>query len=65
MKRLFIAIKKNDLETVKTLIEEGADVNVRDGFGSIPLHYAAFHNYLEIVKYLVEKWSNVKQLATL
>jgi len=63
---LFESVRKANLFVVKTLVEGGADVNVRDSGSdegweySYPLLYkAADSNNLEIVKYLVEKGANI------
>ena len=42
------------LNIVKCLIENGADINVKNHMGWTPLHLAAGYGYLEIVKYLIE-----------
>jgi ankyrin repeat protein len=51
---LHIASVFGNLEAVKILIENGADVNVLNNNGSNPLHYAASRDRLEIVKLLVK-----------
>jgi len=49
------AIKNNDLETVKQIINfDNAIVNEPDERGEKPLYYAADKGFLPIVKYLVE-----------
>lgn len=54
---LLTAIKSNDqsLETVRLLVENGADVNRGDVSGWTPLHEACSKGDLELVKYLVSK----------
>jgi ankyrin repeat protein len=48
------------LAAVKYLVEEhGADVNVRDGWGYTPLHYAAVHGENDLIEYLVSKGADV------
>lgn len=54
--QLVYAVSKNDLKYIKSLIENGADVNVYLG---APLRNAALFGYLEIVKYLVEKGADI------
>lgn len=44
---------------VKILIENGADVNLKDKRGSTPLYWAAFRNNFEIAKMLLEKGADV------
>ncbi len=49
------ASKSGNLELVKFLIEEGADVNAPDEVGMTPLHLAAKHGHSEVVKLLIQK----------
>jgi len=44
---------------VKNAIRWGADIHARDKEAKTPLFYAARHNNLEMVKFLVEKGANV------
>ena len=52
-------IQLGDYDTVKLLIEEGADVNQKST-GLTPLMFAARHNKVEIVKLLIENGANLK-----
>ena len=51
---LHVAADNGDLDLVKRLVTEGADINRRTRFGYTPLDYAARSGHLEIAKYL---WS--------
>lgn len=42
------------IDSVKFLVELGADVNKKDRFGWAPLHYAASEGYDDICRYLLE-----------
>jgi ankyrin repeat protein len=53
-----MSIVKGDIETVKKLIELGADVNKKSN-GMTPAMYAAKFNKVEILKLLVEHGANV------
>lgn len=46
---LFMAIKNNHLPCVSTLIDFGADLNQPLRNGLLPLHYAAYKGYAEII----------------
>jgi len=47
------AVKSENLQTVRTLIKQGADVNVKAGDGSTPLLQAVDYGNLEIARALV------------
>jgi len=49
-----------DTETVKYLIEIGADVNSETKFGETPLHFACYQGCLELVKILVDNGANLE-----
>ncbi len=50
---LHIAVKLRQPDTVKLLVENGADVDVQDGNGQTPLHYAIAQNLRETAIYLI------------
>ncbi len=54
-----MAIVKGDLETVKKMIELGADVN-KKSIGMTPAMYAAKYNKVEILKLLISRGANLK-----
>ena len=54
------AILKGDLETVKKLVEYGADVNEKSN-GMTLLMIAARYNKTEIIKFLLSKGANVNE----
>lgn len=47
-------------ESVKMLVELGANVNKRDRFGWTPLHYAASEGYEKICRYLLRNGANLR-----
>ena len=61
---LLKASEKGDLEGVKFLIENGADVNAKGCCDYTPLHEAAEKGHLEVVKYLISKGADVNAKST-
>jgi ankyrin repeat protein len=57
---LMDAVKANAIETVRKLIQEGADVNGLDVNGDAPLVIAAYEGHTEIVKMLLEAGADVR-----
>jgi len=51
---LIEAARRGHLDTVKVLVEDGADVNLQGEAWYGPLHCAAYGGHLETVKYLLE-----------
>lgn len=56
---LFFCTEFGNLETLRYLISQGADIHAKDGEGYSLLHSAVFFNQLESVKFLVEKGLNL------
>jgi hypothetical protein len=50
---------RDDVNTVKELLEKGADPNARNGAGMTPLHTAAIHGHVNIAKLLIEYGADV------
>ncbi|GAF95273.1 unnamed protein product, partial [marine sediment metagenome] len=58
------AIKKGDIERIKKLISQGADVNAKDNRGMTPLHKAAYYGRRQMAKVLIAKGANVNGTDT-
>jgi len=58
------AIKSGDIERIKKLISQGADVNAKDNRGMTPLHKAAYYGRRQMAKVLVAKGANVNETDT-
>ena len=56
---LLVAAENGYTETVNTLLDAGADVNVKSEYGYTPLHLAIEKGSLDIVQALIDKEANV------
>lgn len=51
---------QNNIEVIKELVANGANVNKRDVYGKAPIHYAvSIPNGLEVIKTLVSLKANI------
>jgi ankyrin repeat protein len=59
--QLIDAVKSNDLNKVRTLLNNGADPNARrrDDIGMTALMYAAENRHLEVSKLLIDRGADV------
>lgn len=59
---LYSAVKSGNLETVKTMVDKGVNINTRDPKGSsmTPLHAAIYYRHPEIARYLVQNGANLE-----
>ena len=53
------AVKKRDTATLKSLLEQGADVNVSQADGATPLHWATYWDDLETAELLIRARAKV------
>jgi ankyrin repeat protein len=56
---LIYAARANDLESVKTLLDAGVDVNQQSGYGWTPLLVATQNRYYKLAAYLIERGADV------
>ena len=59
---LHLAIAKNDLSFAKLLIDNGADLNMKNKIGQTPFHIAAFVGSNSIANLLASKKANVEDV---
>ena len=52
---LLSAVKQSEFDKVRTLVDNGADLQDKDENGASVLMWAAYHNNLEILKFLVDR----------
>jgi ankyrin repeat protein/beta-lactamase regulating signal transducer with metallopeptidase domain len=57
--KIHIASFLGDLETVKDLINHGADIDSKDIMDTTPLHFAAAGGQKDIIKFLIDKGSDI------
>ncbi len=58
------AISRGDRAAWKRLLQEGADVNVRNADGNTPLHLAALHNQVDAVRALLDRGADANATNT-
>ena len=56
---LLVAAERGDQALVRTLIQQGADVNAPGVDGSTPLHRAVFADHFDVASLLVKAGANV------
>jgi ankyrin repeat protein len=59
------AARRGDLEALRALLKQGADVNAAEGDGTTPLHWAARAGDAELVQMLAYAGANVKATTRL
>ncbi len=58
--QLMEAVDKNNLESVRSLVAQGANLNYRGPHGEIPLMAAVWNGQVEMVDLLLRKGANVQ-----
>jgi len=56
---IHIAVDNGNIEVLKYLVSQGANVNVKDNYGKTPLQAAVNKNNLEMVEYLISHGADV------
>ncbi|XP_018114353.1 ankyrin repeat domain-containing protein 54 isoform X3 [Xenopus laevis] len=62
LRKLREAANGNDLDTVRLLLDQGADPNQRDGLGNTPLHLAACTSHVPVITTLLHGGARVDAL---
>ena len=57
---LHLAALSNNLEAAELLLDNGANINVKDKIGASPLHRAAQRGQVKLVKYLIDKGADIE-----
>jgi ankyrin repeat protein len=52
-----------DIDVIQHLINNGADVNIRDNFGYTALIWASFYGHIDIVRLLIDAGADVNASA--
>ncbi len=53
-----------NVEIAAMLLEKGADINLRDRYGSTPLHYALYQKKKELAKFLIEQGADINAVTS-
>jgi len=56
---IHVAAQMGDLARVKAFLEEGTDVNAKDGRGYTPFHYVIWYYKTDIARLLIEKGADI------
>ena len=59
---IYYAVRDGKLETIKIMIEKGANINIEDKYGQNCIFYAIRECRYDIIEYLIEKGANVNQV---
>ena len=57
------AVEQQDAATVRSLLEQGADVNASQADGMTPLHWAVYHDDAGVAEQLVEAGADVRAVT--
>lgn len=60
---LFLAAGEGKLEVVRYLLNEGADVNARESWGSTALVEAAYYGHIDVIKELLLRGADINAIG--
>ncbi|KAJ8688145.1 hypothetical protein QAD02_023940 [Eretmocerus hayati] len=61
---LHLAVQRNDLKLVQTLLDAGAKLDVYNKWGLTPLHVAASKNFIDVIKLLKARGANCNAMKS-
>lgn len=64
-KRLLEAVRLNDIDKVRLLLDQGVSPNAKDTFKRSALHIATSQNFIDLVRLLLEYGANPNQLDSI
>lgn len=53
---------RGDIETTRSLLENGLSINISDEKGFTPLHMAAYKGHLKLAKFLIDNGANLEKI---
>jgi len=56
---LHVSSREGHLDTVRALLDAGADIQAKDSYGGTPLHSACAYNRLEVVRELIRRGADI------
>jgi len=57
------AAESGNIDVVRTLVSQGANVNAKDKDGRTPLYWAACNRNVEVIQFLVSQGANVNAIG--
>jgi hypothetical protein len=57
--RLALAVRDGDLDSIQSLLDNGADIDTGDMEGLTPLHLSARNNRVDVIRLLIEGGANI------
>ena len=60
-----LAARSGSIESLKSLLENGANIEATDILGQTPLHAASKSGKIESLKFLLEKGANIEAMGIL
>jgi len=58
---LHVAAKNGYYYLLKTLLEKGFDINIKDQFGMTPIHYACLNGQFRVARFLIKNGANIHE----
>jgi ankyrin repeat protein len=59
---IYYAVRDGRIDTIKLMIEKGANINIEDKYGQNCIFYAIRESRVDVVELLIEKGANINQV---